>query len=1070
MSADDRPLRDLRDDELPSSGPVAYMARNGVAANLLLAFLLFAGLFSYSSIVQEVLPENSLETVQVSVSYPGATPEEVEESIVQKIEEAVQSVEGVKEIRATAQESVGTVTIELQLGTDVSRALDDIKSEIDQIQTFPQAAEEPDVREITTRQSVIHIAIYGDVGERVLKELAYRLEDSLGALPDVSYAQTNSIRDYEISIEVPEAALRTYGLSLNDIARIVAASSLDAPAGAIETSDEEIRVRTLGQNYTQQQFEQIVLASSPSGATVRLGQVAQVRDAFEDTDLISLYNGEPVAFVEVYRTSDERVLDVAGAVHAYLEEDFGPSLPEGVQYAVWQDDSVLLEDRLGLMLKNGAIGLVLVLIVLTLFLEARLAFWTAVGLLVSFVGAISLLQMAGSTINMFSLFGFILVLGLVVDDAIVVGENIYAERERGRGGLAAAVCGARRVTVPVIFAVLTTVAAFSPLLTVEGFMGKLLRDIPLVVIAVLGLSLIESLLILPNHLSKLPRPDERPKSPILRRIATVQRAVDQRLKRFTNGPLERALRYSVSMPLIVVASALALVVLSLSLIPAGIIKVQAFPEIEGDIVSASLEMPAGTPVEVTENVARRIQEGGRKALAELEAGRTEDAPDLMEGVYTIIGGQVSGVTPAGPRRTMASNLASIQFKLLSADEREISAVAFENAWRDAVGPVPAARSLTFSSSLLSSGDPVAVQLSHPDPVVLDVASRRLMNQLERFNGVFDIQNDRDEGLREIILRLKPAARTLGVTLEDVAGQVRAAFFGAEALRVQRGREDVRVYVRLPEDQRDSIADVRRFRVRVPGGEVALSELAEVSFDTAPSVIRREASHRITTVTANVNTDVVTGQEIGAQLQDGILPALAEDYPDLAFSFAGEQEEQAESFADLGMAFLAAMLMIYALLAIPFRSYVQPLIILSAVPFGIIGALLGHIVMGIPLGVLSFFGIIGLSGVVVNDALVMIDFINEQRRQGVEPADAIVAGAKGRFRPILLTSATTFLGVAPITFETSLQGQFLIPMAASLAFGILVATAILMLLVPALAMLQMKAVARLQAGRAGELRS
>lgn len=1034
-------------------GVVAYMARNGVAANLLMLFFFIAGIASFGTIVQEVFPENSLDTVQVSVSYPGATPDEVEESIVQKIEEAVEAVDGVKKVTANAYEGSGAVSVELELGTDIDRALDDVKAEIDQIQTFPDEAEEPDVRELTTRQSVVRIAIFGDVPEAALKEVAYQLEDSLAALDEVSFVDTSSIRDYEVSIEVPQNTLQAFGLSLNDISQTVAASSLDSPAGSIDTDSEEVRVRTIGQNYNQQNFEDIVLVSNENGALIKLGQVATIKDGFQDADLLPLYNGKPVAFVEVFRTSDERVLDVAAAVRQYLENDFTATLPEGVSYAIWSDDSELLNDRLSLLLKNAAIGLFLVLLALTLFLDIRLAMWTAVGIGVTFVGAIYLLDLAGSSINMFSLFGFILALGLVVDDAIVVGENIYAQRENGRTGLGASITGARRVTVPVIFAVLTTVAAFSPLFAIGGAIGKLVADIPLVVIAVLFLSLIESLLILPYHLSHLPAPGTPNLNIVTRFFEQLQAKVDRYYQAFVNGPLDRALNFSLRMPYVIVAGAVAILILFASFIPAGIIKVGFFPSVESDVVTANLEMPAGTTIEQTEKIARLIEQGGRQAFAEFEAGQSEDESSPLRGIFTSVGQSERETGPNGGSATLASNLATVQFSFVPGDQRALDAKEFEAAWRDAVGPLVEVRSLVFASELISVGAPVNVQLSDPDPAIVEAASAQLMEELARFAGVFDIETDQDEGLQEIQLRLKPAARTLGVTLQDVALQVRAAFFGSEALRVQRGREDVRVYIRLLEEERNSITDVERFRVRVPGGEVALATLAEVSFGEAPSVIRRTDGRRITTITADLDDDVVTGQEIADALSDDIMPRLKADYPQLLYSLGGEQEEQAESFGDLTTAFLFALLAIYALLAIPFRSYVQPLIIMAVIPFGIIGALIGHILLGLQLVVLSIFGIIALSGVIVNGSLVMIDFINENLRNGMPIEEAIISGAKSRFRPIMLTSLTTFLGVAPITFETSIQAQFLIPMSASLGFGVLFGAFILQLLIPALALLE-----------------
>ncbi|WP_373489795.1 efflux RND transporter permease subunit [Parasphingorhabdus sp.] len=1034
-------------------GVVAFMARNGVAANLLMIFLFVAGIASYRTIVQEVFAENSLDTIQISVTYPGATPDEIEESIVQKIEQAVEAVENVKQVKSNAAENTGTVSVELKLGTDINRALDDIKAEVDQIQSFPDDAEEPKIRELTTRQSVVRVAIFGDVSEEALKETAYRLEDGLAALPEISFVDTSSIRDYEVSIEVPQDTLQAFGLSLNDIARTVAASSLDSPAGSIDTVSEEVRVRTIGQNYNQQNFEDIVLVSNENGALIRLGQIANIRDEFEDSDLVSLYNGKPVAFVEVFRTSDERVLDVSRATLDYLEGDFAHSLPEGISYAIWSDDSELLNDRLSLLLKNAAIGLFLVLIALTLFLDIRLAGWTALGIGVTFVGAIFLLDLAGSSINMFSLFGFILALGLVVDDAIVVGESVYARRESGRTGMGAAVSGARRVTMPVIFAVLTTVAAFSPLFAIGGVIGKILADIPLVVVSVLFLSLVESLLILPNHLSHLPAPGTPTRNPVTRFFERVQAKVDVYYQAFVNGPLDRAVRFSVRMPFVILAGSLALLILIGSLVPAGIIKSSFFPAIEADVVTANLEMPTGTTIAETERIARLIEAGGREAYAKFEAQTADESPSPLRGIFTLIGQSPRATGPEAQGGSFASNIASVQFSFIPGDQRELASRDFENAWRETVGPIVEARSLAFASDLISIGAPVDVQISDPDPAVVEAASEKLIERLNRFSGVFDIESDQDTGLKEIQLRLKPEARSLGVTLQDVALQVRAAFFGSEALRVQRGKEDMRVYIRLPEAERNSIVDVERFRVRVPGGEVPLAMLADVSFGYAPSVIRRTDGRRITTVTADIDTNVVTSQEIAEALTDDIMPALQADYPQLLYSFGGEQQEQQESFGDLGIAFLAALLMIYALLAIPFRSYLQPLIIMAVIPFGVIGALIGHLILGLPLGVLSIFGIIALSGVIVNGSLILIDFINENLRDGMEIEEAIINATKSRFRPIMLTSLTTFLGVAPITFETSLQAQFLIPMSASLGFGVLFGAIILQLLIPALTMME-----------------
>ncbi|MFV2007338.1 MAG: efflux RND transporter permease subunit [Longimicrobiales bacterium] len=1037
-------------------GPVAYMAKHKVASNLLMIFVILAGLVSLGALVQEVFPEFSLDMVLVSVRYPGATPDEIEESILLKIEEQVQSIEGIDEITSTAAEGLATVTLQLELGVDLSAVLNDVKAEVDRITTFPIDAERPEIRELTNRQSGIKIAVFGDVSERTLKEIAYRTEDALAALDKVSYVETSGVRRYEISIEVEQNTLRALGLTLGDVSRAVRQSSLNLSAGKIETRDEQVRVRTLGQNYDQQDFEAIVIISRPDGTVVRLGEIATVRDGFEDADLITRYNGRPAALVEVYRTSDERVLEIVEAVEAALENDIIPGLPAGVSLEVWDNDADILSDRLELLLKNGALGLLLVMIALTLFLELGLALWVAAGIALSFVGTLAVMMVLGVSINVMSLFGFILAVGIVVDDAIVVGENIYSEREKGVPGLLAAVRGAKRITGPVIFAVLTTITAFAPLLFVPGVMGKILGAIPVIVISVLLLSLMESLLILPHHLSHLPEPHTRKKHGISRRIMLIQTAVDARLQAFIQGPLDRALRFTVREPGIIIAGAVAMIIVSVALVPAGLIQVEFFPSVEGDNVIADLEMPEGTAVSRTSAVAEQLRLAAERAVERLESERPEGSPPLVRGVYSVVGkppplgGPIAAISASAP----VSNRAFVNVRLLAAEQRTVTARRFEQVWREEVGNVPEVRSLTFMADVLNLGPPVQVELSHPDPERLEAAGRRVVAELESLAGVFDVKTDQDQGLREIQLRLKPEAHSLGLTLDNVARQVRAAFFGDEALRVQRGREDMRVYVRLPESERNAIADVEDYIVRTPGGgEVTLSRVASVSFGKSPTTIRREGGRRILTVTADVDPAVLTGQDATGELENVIIPRLAAEDARLRFNFGGEQQEQQESFASIGRGFVLALLVIYALLAIPFGSYIQPLIIMAAIPFGIIGALLAHLFMGLSLGLLSLFGIIGLSGVVVNDSLVMIDFINERCRNGVPARDAIVEGAKSRFRPIMLTSLTTFLGVSPLVFERSLQAQFLIPMAASLAFGILFATAILMLLVPALAMVQ-----------------
>ena len=1036
-------------------GPIAYMARNGVAANLLLIFIVAAGLVSTNGLVQEAFPVLAFDHVEVSVPYPGATPEEVEESIVLKVEERIAALDGVREVSAVAAEGLASVMAGLKTGTDMSRALDEIEAAVGRIQTFPAGAERPEIREMTNRQSVIRLVLYGDVPERALKELAYRIEDEIAALPAVSYVETSGVRSYEISIELPLRRLRALGLTLRDVADAVRDSSLELSAGSIETRSAEVRVRTAGRNYDQQDFEEIVVLGRSDGASLRLGEIAEVRDGFRDVDLITRYNGRRAAFVEVYRSAGEQVLDVVEAVEEYLERQALPSLPAGLAIEVLNNDAEVYESRLGLLLENGFMGLLLVLAALALFLEIRLALWVAVGIGVSFVGALAAALAFDVSINTVTLFAFILGVGIVVDDAIVVAEHIHDERRKGASGIAAAIHGARRIKRPVIFAVCTTVAAFSPLLFVPGPLGAAFASLAIILIAVLLVSLVESLLILPNHLSHMPAPGQEPANPVERFFAGVQSRVDSELRRFVDGPLDRGLRFATGSPWTVIAGGVGMLVLSIALVASGIVGIIFTEPVQSDIVTANLELPEGTPARRTAELAGELEAAGHRAVERLSAGRPGEAEPLLVGVNSTVGmraRQMGGSIVQEPSLNPRSNIAAVEFKLLPAERRDVGARDFAQAWREEMGPVPEARSLVFTADLLDLGAPVQVELSHPDPDLLGPIGDAAMAGLRGIEGVFDVRSDHSAGLREVRLDLRPEARTLGLTLDELARQVRSAFFGEEALRVQRGREDVRVYVRLPAGERDAIADVEDYRIRTPAGaDVPLSRVASAELGISPSSIRRKHGQRIVTVSADVDPAAVTGAEATALLADEVLPEIADRYPGLSYAFGGEQQQQVESVDALLRSFLLALLAIYALLAIPLVSYTKPLIVMAVIPFGIIGAILGHLIMGLSLSATSsMFGIVGLSGVVVNDSLVMLDFIDERMKSGLSVREAIVDGAKRRFRPIFLTSVTTFLGFSPLIFERSLQAQFLTPLGVSLGFGIVFATAILMLIVPALA--------------------
>ncbi len=1031
-------------------GLIAWMARHPVAANLLMLLIVIAGTSSALTMKQEVFPLIELDVLEVRVAYPGAAPDEVEEAIAQKIEEQIEGVDGIDRVTSIAAEGVGVVRIELSRGAYPPTKLDEVKAAVDRITTFPDEAERPEVKQLITRQRVIELAVYGDAPEATLREMAYRIKDDLSGMPGISLVQVARVRDYEISVEVPNDVLRAYGLTLQDIAATLKRSSLDLPSGDIKTQGESILLRARGRNYDRADFERVVVVSSATGARVRLADIARIDDGFRDDDLIMRFNGKPAAFVQVFRVGDDKVLDVVGHVNKYIETTLRPALPPGLDVVVWRDDSVEFRNRMDLLLKNGSLGLMLVLAALALFLDLRLAFWVSAGIFVAFVGTFALMPFLGLSINMMSLFGFILAIGIVVDDAIVTGENIYAENERGTPEVEAAVLGAQRVVLPVALAVSTTIAAFVPLLFAPGTLGKFLFQIPAVVILVLAISVLEAMFVLPHHLAHLRIIGYAPRTWIGARLWRVRQAVDRALKRFIEGPLHAMLGFATAHYGVVIASAISVFLLALGTITAGHLKFVFFPQVEGRYVTASLELRPGATAERTLATALAIERAGREAAASLPdpSGR-----DLVNAVYITVG-QQEGAGPGaiGALNLLQGNKASIVFELLDPEVRSISSGDFERRWRELAGSPPGVRKLTFASNVIQLGSPVQVELSARSPEGLAQAVQALQEELRRIDGVSDVRDDRDPGKQEVQFQLKPSARALGLTLESLSLQVRAAFFGAEALRVQRGRDEVRVYVRLPRGERASLADLSRYRIRTPAGAfVPLHEVAELSLGYGPSTIVRRNGRRVSTVFAEVDSRVVTGQQVNSRITGEVIPALQREIPGLTYAMGGEQREQGRTLPGLARNFVLSMFCMYALLALAFRSYLQPLIVLASIPFGLVGAVVGHLVMGLSMGLTSLFGVVGLAGIIINGSLVLIDFINEERERGKPPAEAIRDACKGRFRPILLTAITTFLGIFPLIIERSIQAQFLIPLAVSIGVGVLLGSAIQMLLTPALAM-------------------
>jgi len=1049
---------------------IKWMAEHPVAANLTMVLVLALGLLSVVALPQKTFPDFSLDVIDIRVTYQGASPSEIEQSIIRPIEDQISGIDGVDEVTATAREGSGTVSLSLKLGEDVTAKLDDIKSEIDRITVFPVDADAPTVVQRSNRSRVLEISVHGSAAEGVLKQEAERLKDELVLLPEISFVETANVRDYEISIEIDRETLKTYGLSLQQVAAIVAQNSLELPAGQIETSTLTIPLRTLGRNYNRADFENIVVLTNDDGAKVFLRDIATVNDGFADTDIAARFGGDPSATVNVFRIGDEQVLDIVEASRRHINDSFRASLPPGIDVSLWQNDAEELQNRIDLLVNNAVVGLALVVLSLTLFLDFRLAFWAAAGIAVSFAGTFGVMALAGMSINMISLFGFILAIGIVVDNAIVIGENIYTNGESGKTPMQASVLGTQRVAIPVIFSALTTIVAFTPLLQLPGILGKFLGDIPTVVIIVLSLSLAQALLILPHNLSKLDvSPDYRPVLP-LRMLNSVRRFVDIGLQWLIHGPLHLALDFATRRWLVPIGATIGMMILSVALLVHGYVKFEFFPSIDGAFITANIEMNDGTAFDRTQSVADEVRRAALRAGERIQQTLPSGAPTVIENSNMIVGVAAGGGGPFGDAAGSGGTVANVVVKVTDAELRSWPSSDFETLWRAEIGEIAGVKNLTVSAQLFGAGDPIAIEMSLPEGLDIEGLVDQVQDGLRAIPGVFAIRDDLSAGRLEYTLALKEDARVYGLSLTELAQQMRAGFFGVEATRVQRGRDDIRVYVRLPQDQRDSLADLLDTEIRTEAGDlIPLSTVAEIREARAPTEILRRNGRSVTTVTADVDTSVITGGEANEIVTSQILPPLQEVNPGLIIAFGGEQAEQGDAAAALGAATGVALFVIFALLALVFRSYVQPIVVMTAIPLGLMGAVAGHLIMGISLGLLSIFGIIGLAGVVINNSLVMLDLYNEYLDRGYEVREAVIEGTKDRFRPIFLTSLTTFLGVYPLITETSLQAQFLIPLAVSIGYGVLFGTLIIIFTVPAVFMATWRATQAIKWLTGGEMR-
>ena len=1012
-------------------GIIAWFAGNGVAANFLMFAMLIGGVMVMGQTRAEVLPEIDPRSILVTVEYPGATPTEVEDAITRRIEDAVMGLEGVKRVSSAASENLGSVTLELSAFADALIVKEDVQSSVDQLVDFPPAdANEPRVRVTETISSVLRLVIAGDVGEMALKQTAERLRRDLLAEDGISMVTLQGARDYEIAIEVSEDDLSAYGLRIEEVAAAVRNASVNLSLGTVRTSGGDVLLRTDTEARDAEALADIVVISDRDGQRVRLGEIAAIRDGFVEVPLINTYNGEPAVFLQVDRAGDEDAFDVREAVAAYLET-YTP--PAGVAVIGTGDTSEIVGDRVNLLARNAIMGLALVFVFLALTLDLRLAFWTSIGIPAAFLGGFILFGQF-TTINMTSLLGLIVVLGIVVDDAIVVGENIHEQQERQGAGLLSAIAGARSVFVPVLIGVSTSMIAFATLLLSSGTIGQILRPVPIVVLSVLSLSLVEAFLILPGHLA---HGRDWSTGAMLRLKSFVQKGLDA----IRDGIFVPLARLSVRFPHFVIASAIAVLVATSGLLSGGHIRFIFFPVVEGDEITVALEMPAGTPFEQTENAMGRV-------IDALETGVGGEETGLYRSLSVTIGGRLSsGFGDSGTE--LRSEIANATLELAPPDLRDLTSAEIERRWRAAVGRVPGIKALSFESSGLSAGADVSFNLSHNDDAALLEAVTRLTSGMETIAGVSEIESTAQPGKRQIDFALTRAGTAAGLTVDDLARSIRRSYFGEEVQRFQRDGEEVEVVIRFPEDERRSLANLARLRIPLPNGsEVSLSMVASFEETRSFVTIDRVDGQRVIAISADVDEAVTTPNAVTALIEGEFLNQLRDDYPGLSVSLEGQAREQGEEMAGLIRNFLIAMLAIYALIASVLRSYIQPLVIMSIIPFGLVGAIFGHMLLGFDLSFLSLFGVVALSGVIINDSIVLIDYFNQRETEGGHRLDNIVEAVRRRFRPILITTMTTFIGLMPMISETSLQAQFLIPMAVSLAFGILFSSLLILLLVPA----------------------
>lgn len=1036
---------------VPEKGLIAWFTYNPVAANLMMLLIIAAGLYSMSNISKDMFPRPELSTINITAVYPGATPVDMEEGVILPMESALQGLKGVEKINATARRNVASISLDISTNDDIDEVIAQVENRIDGIVNFPQGLEAPIVTKGEAFSWVMGVAVSGDMDERTRKALGQQIYDELIALPDIKQAFLWGISNYEIAIEVKEERLRAFNLTLNDVAQVLRESFLDLPAGMIKAENGNVLVRTEGKAYTGEDFSRLILRSDVDGTQLRLTDVATIKDGFVESDGRVHFDRGRAFAIGIFALKEQDLLVIDAAVKKYIQNKRS-NMPDGLSIDEYFATSVHLSGRLNMMLENLAFGTVLVAIVLTLFLNGQVALWVMVGIPISFLGAFWLMPINPYpiNINVLSLFAFIMVLGIVVDDAIVIGESVFSEaknrkknRQKENNSLAneesyicsqdTVITGVNKVAIPSTIGVLTTIAAFIPILFVGGAIAPFFESIAVVVILCLIFSLIESKLILPSHLVGLsldPSVGSR-----FSFIEKWQRNIAKTLTRFIKNRYQPFLHTCLHYRYVTLSVFIAVLIIAFSLLSSGIARFEFFPNVPSDGVQASISMHEGVSSEMQLEALLAVE----SAAYQVDSDYLDKNPKESSLIRHLL------------FYTESDNQAKFMLQLSPIEERNITSIEFEKLWREEVGSLPNVRRQEyFATTNTGGGAQINLSLSGSDPEQLKLASVDVHDKLSEYEGVFDIYNSQGIGTKEVVIRLKPYASQVGVRLADVARQVRQAFQGEEVQRLQRGAETLKVMVRYPIEDRRSIATLEKMLIRTASGEaIAISDVANIDFGVGLSTISRVDRKRTVTITADVNAEKVQSDSVIEDIHKDFIPQLLKQYPSVQYGLGGSSQEQGKLQSRMLIGFVAALFMIYTLLAIPLRSYIQPLIIMSVIPFGFIGAVIGHVLFDVAISVLSLFGLVALAGVVVNDSLILIDFANRERKENVSAEEAMLIAGSRRFRAIILTTLTTFVGLLPVLFETSLQAQFVIPMALSLSFGIVSATAITLLLIPCL---------------------